>query len=240
MKIIRNEKLINRNSKIGQYASLAGIVIVLGTMVFAFTALSKPDTANAANQTVLLAILFAGIILSQVSMYLGNRFGRRPRPDEQLDAALKGIPGEYSLYHYITPVAHLLVGPSGLWALIPYHQKGRITYQKNRWKNSGGGFAQSYMRIFGQEGIGRPDLEAESQTALLEKFFKKNLGEGETVPTINTALVFLDPTIEIEAEGAPVPAMQVKKLKEHLRKIAKEKPFPQLELEKIKTVLTKE
>ena len=240
MKIFRNDKLINRNSKIGQYASLGGIVIVLGTVAFSVTTLSNPEAATAANQTVMLAVLFAGIILSQASMYLGNRFNRRPRPDEQLDAALKGIPGDYSLHHYTTPVSHLLIGPAGLWALIPYHQKGKITYQKNRWKNSGGGFAQGYMRIFGQESIGRPDLESESQKTALEKFLQKKMGEGESVPPINTALVFLDPNIEIDAESSPVPAMQVKKLKEYLRTVAKETPFPQLELEKLKSVLVKE
>jgi hypothetical protein len=184
--------------------------------------------------------VLVSFIITQASLYLGSRFGRRPRPDEQLDAALKGIPGDYSIYHYITPIPHVLVGPAGVWILIPYHQKGKVIYEKNRWKNSGGGFLQGYMRIFGQEGLGRPDLEAESQVAALEKFFRKKMGEGETPPPMNIALVFLDPNVEIENEGAPVPALHIKKLKELIRKAAKDAPFGQSELERVKAALAKE
>lgn len=230
MKIIRNEKLIARNGKIGQYISLAALIFLGVGIYIAFT---RPDLL-----TWSLIAMFAGFILTQVSIFLGNRYSRKPRPDETLDAALKGIPGEYTLYHFITPVPHVLTGPAGVWVLIPYHQKGKVIFEKNRWKNFGGGFLQGYMRVFGQEGIGRPDIEAESQIAALEKFFKKKLGEGENIPPIKTMLVFLAPDIEIEAEGAPIPTLQAKKVKDHLRKFAKEKPFPQMELEKVKAVLS--
>lgn len=232
MKIIRNEKLISRNAKIGQYTSLAALISLAGGMFISFT---RPDLI-----TWSLIALLAGFTLTQISMYFGNRFGRKPRPDEHLDAALKGIPGDYTLFHYSTPASHLLIGPAGLWILLPFGFKGKVAYHKNRWRSSGGGFLQSYMRIFGQESIGRPDVEAISETTALEKYFKKKMDEGETIPTINTALVFLDPNIEIDAESAPIPALQVKKLKEHLRKAAKDMPFPQLELERVKSVLAKE
>jgi len=232
MKIIRNEKLIERNSKIGQYTSLGALVVLFGGMYISFT---KPELF-----TWSIVALLVGFILTQIGMYFGNRWGRRPRPDEQLDAALKGIPGEYTLYHYSSPVSHLLSGPAGVWVLLPYQQKGKVVYEKNRWKSSGGGFLQAYMRIFGQEGLGRPDVEAGSEVSTLDTFFKKALPEGEIVPPINVALTFLDPNIEIEAADAPLPAMQAKKLKDYLRKFAKENPFPQIELEKVRAALANE
>ncbi len=232
MKIIKNEKLINRNAKIGQYTSLGALVVLFVGMYISF---KKPELF-----TWSLIALVAGFIMTQIGMYFGNRWGRRPRPDEQLDTAFKGMPGEFSLYHYMTPVSHLLVGPAGVWILLPYHQKGKVVFKNNRWKGSGGGFLQAYMRIFGQESLGRPDIEASSEMASMEKFFKKNFEEGETVPPINVALVFLDPDIEIEAEESPLPVMQVKKLKDFIRKMAKEQPFPQLELARVREVLPKE
>ena len=58
----------------------------------------------------------------------------------------------------LPPTAHLLVGPVGVWVLMPRHQAGRITYDenKNRWRQKGGNF---YLKIFAQENLGRPDLE---------------------------------------------------------------------------------
>ncbi|MBV6395543.1 MAG: hypothetical protein HFACDABA_01120 [Anaerolineales bacterium] len=232
MKIIRNEKLIERNGKIGRYTSLAALLCLAGGMILSF---NRPDLL-----TWSLIALLAGFTLTQISMFFGNRFGRKPRPDEQLDAALKGIPGDYTLFHYSTPVSHLLVGPAGLWILLPFNLKGKVTYHKNRWRSSGGGFLQGYMRLFGQETIGRPDVEAKSEAAALEKYFKKKMDEGETPAPTYAVLVFLDPDIEIEAEGAPAPAIPAKKLKEFIRQMAKDHPLPPLELEKLKSLLAKD
>jgi hypothetical protein len=232
MKIIKNEKLIDRNSKIGQYTSLGALVILFGGMYISF---SKPELF-----TLSIIALLVGFTMTQVGMYYGNRFGRHPRPDEQLDAALKGISDDFSLYHYTTPVSHLLVGPSGVWILMPYHQKGKVVFKNNKWKGSGGGFLQSYMRIFGQESLGRPDLETANEVFKLEKFFKKKFQEGEQLPTISAALVFLDPDVEIDSEGSPLPAMQVKKLKDFARKVAKEQPAGQLMLESARAALPRE
>ena len=238
MKIIKNEKLIKRNAKIGQYVSLAGLLLVLGTIVFLVQFMRAPESVTQTNTFLLWGILFLGIALSQVSMYFGTRWGRRP--DEAIDKALKGLPGDYTLYHYASPVPHLIVGPAGIWLILPYHMRGNVTYRKNRWRIGGGGFAQSYLRLFGQESVGRPDLEVGSQAASLEKLFRKKFDEGEEIPPIYAALVFLDEKVEINAEGSPLPAVQAKKLREVLRKAAKEQPFPQAELERVKAALAKD
>ena len=55
--------------------------------------------------------------------------GTPPTPDELIDQALKGLDKKYTLYHYSIPVSHLLVGPAGVWILLPYYQRGTITYK---------------------------------------------------------------------------------------------------------------
>ncbi|MGD8404332.1 MAG: hypothetical protein PVJ21_11775 [Anaerolineales bacterium] len=228
MKIIKNEKLINRNAKIGQYTSLGALVVLGIGMYISFT---QPELFVWA-----LVALLIGFTLTQIGMYFGNRWGRSPRPDEKLDTGLKGLTKDYSIYHWTTPVAHLLAGPAGIWVLIPYHQRGQVTYKKNRWRMSGGGFLQNYMRLFGQEGIGRPDLEAESEIESIKKALAKELGDDE-IPKINAALVFTNEEAEIEVEDAPMPAIPIKKLKDFVRNKAKEKPITPQELEKVKAAL---
>ena len=218
MKIVKNEKLIKRNSKIGQYTSLGALVVLGVGMYVSFT---RPDLFVWA-----VGALLVGFTLTQVGMYFGNRWGRSPRPDERLDAGLKGLPGDFVIYHWTTPVAHLLVGPAGIWVLLPYHQRGHVMYRKNRWRMAGGGFLQNYMRVFGQEGMGRPDLEAEAEISSVRKVFAKEMEE-----------VFTTDGVEIEAEDAPIPALPLKKLKEFMRNKAKEKPITSQELEMIKAAL---
>jgi hypothetical protein len=224
MKVITNEKLVKRNARIGQVATVSGLVVLVGGMVISFR---NPNFASISWLALLL-----GFALSQVGLYFGNRWGRHPRPDELLDQGLKGLSEQYSIYHYVTPAAHLLVGPSGLWVIMPFHQAGKIVFEKNRYKQKGGGFMQRYLRIFGQEGLGRPDLEASAEVAAIDKFIKKNISDGE-IKEPNVALVFVNEKAELEVKDAPLLTLPLKELKNTIRKSAKEKP---LSPDKIKQV----
>lgn len=217
MNIITNEKLIKRNSIIAQVTNFTGIGILI-VMLFVFFKFKDDPTIY--NLSWWLVI--AAFILTQVGLYYMNRWGRRPRPDEYLNMALKGLSSNYSLYHYRTPTSHLLVGPAGVWVLLPRYQRGKITYEKNRFRQRGGGPLMGYLRIFGQEGIGRQEIEAEMEISSINKLFKKKLGE-DNLPEIKAALVFTSDKAEIEIEDAPVPVLPVKKLKEFIRKTAKGK-----------------
>ena len=231
MKIIKNEKLIKRNSVIGQWLSLGALVVLGLGMYISF---AKPDLF-----TYSLICLLIGFIMTQVGMYMGSRWGRSPRPDEKLDSGLKGMHSEFTLYHYATPASHLLVGPSGVWALLPYHQRGKIFFEKNRWKLKGGGLLQAYMRIFGQEGIGRPDIDAENEVITVRKFLTKNMEES-TIPEIKAILVFTSDEVELDAGDSPVPAMKLKQLKEFMRQNSKNRVLTSAQIAEITGLFVKE
>jgi hypothetical protein len=213
MKIFKNEKMIKRNATIGSIITIASLAILGGGMYITF---SKPELIF-----ISIIALVVGFVLSQIGIYYTTRWGRKPRPDQLLDQALKGLDKKYSIYHYSTPTAHLLVGPAGVWTLFPKHQRGTITYEKNRWRQKGGGLLQGYLRLFAQEGIGRPDLEIESDFARLDKFFKKKFPEMEPVK-INAALVFFHPDVVLNVDDAPTPTLFSKKLKEFIRQRSKD------------------
>lgn len=231
MKIIKNENLIKRNGRIGQWTSIGALVVLGGGMYISF---QKPELFGYA-----VTSLFVGFMLTQVGMYFGNRFGRSPRPDEKLDAGLKGLSGEFTIYHYTTPASHLLVGPAGIWALLPYQQRGTVTYHKNRWRLSGGGFLQTYMRVFGQEGLGRPDAEADSEVRALQKEFNKHFEENQT-PPIQAALIFTNDDVTIDADDTPMPAIKLKQLKEFMRKGGKERSISSEKLQQINSFLAED
>ncbi len=174
------------------------------------------------NISISFLALLIGFILSQVGIYYGSHWGRSPRPDESITTALKGLDNKYSLYHYTSPVSHLLIGPAGVWILSPYFQKGTITYNENkkRWQQKGGNF---YMKLFAQEGLGRPDVEIKHLKEDLLNYLKKNLPEA-ALPEIHTVLVFINDEAHIDADNAPTPTLHVKKLKDFIRRQAKENP----------------
>jgi hypothetical protein len=229
MKIVTNEKLIKRNAKIGQYTSIAALVILGIGLYISF---KMPD-----KFAYSLGALLVGFFLSQFGIYFGNRWGRSPRPDEIITKNLKGLGREYTIYHYVTPASHLLVSPAGVWVIMAYYLAGTITYDKKRWRVKGGGFAQSYLRAFGQDNIGRPDLDTTNEIEAVKRYLVRILPEGTQIPEIRAALLFVNPKAVLKTEDAPIPALTPKDLKEFLKARAKEAPLPELSLEMIRKAL---
>jgi hypothetical protein len=228
MKIITNEALVRRNARIAQYSGLGGLLVLLGGMYFLF---AQPE-----QFAIIWAMVLLGFILSQVGIYFTNRWGRRPRPDERLNQALKGLDHHYTLYHYPPkgPTSHLLVGPAGVWVLLPRYQRGTITYERGRWRQKGGGLGLTYMKFFGQEGLGRPDLEINAEVESVKHFLEKHMPEEE-VPPVQAVLVFTNEKAELEdMEEAPTPTLQPRKLKEFIRKQVKGKALPADKIRQIK------
>jgi hypothetical protein len=210
MKIYQDDKLIKRNKTIGNVLSIASIAILGAGMFLSFSE----------NSSDYLPYSFAALILGFLVFQVGNfymlKWGKSPRPDEQLSQALKGLDSNYSLYHYKTYISHLLVGPAGIFALLPYNQSGFIEYDESRkrWKQRGGNF---FLKTFGGESLGRPDLDAKYAVSDLQKLLKKlDLSTGEYVP--QAILVFTNPKAVTKSESSPIPALPSEKVKEYIRK----------------------
>jgi len=160
MNIIRNDKFIKRNRTIGQICTYGSLIVLILGLVFAFGQdLSRILWSYAA--------LILGFILSQVGMYFTNRFGRNPRFDEILATAFEKLRHEYTFYVYTSPVPMLLVGPCKIWVPVPLTSSGKVSYINGKWKQEGGNFM---MKVFGQEGLGKPDREALADEEVIRSY----------------------------------------------------------------------
>ncbi len=223
MRIIIDHKTIKRKARIGQILGVAGLLVLAGGL---YVSWNRPELG-----LFWLGTFFVGFALSQIGIYYGNRYARPPRPDQSVDKALKGLDNRHTIFHYETPVTHLLVGPSGIWAIFPHFQRGRIVYQKGRWRQKSKNIADAlwmgYLAIFAQEGLGRPDLEIAGEISGLKQHLQKHLPEGKTLPPIHAALVFTDSRAVIDASEAPVPTVMAEDLKDLVRKNAKQNKIDQ-------------
>jgi hypothetical protein len=123
-----------------------------------------------------------------------------------------------------------------VWVLLPKHQRGKITYSKGRWRQQGGNILSFYLRIFAQEGLGRPEMEVQNEIDSVRSFLGKRLPEGATLPEIQAALVFTHPQTQIDiddSESPPAETVPLPKLKDLIRKSAKGKA---LSVEKAKQI----
>jgi hypothetical protein len=217
MKILSNEKLIKRNNRIGQITSIGSLVILGVGMYFSFS------NSQGTYVTLSFTTLIVGFILFQIGNYFLSRWGKSPRPDEIINASLKGLDDKYTVYHFSTDVSHLLIAPSGVYSLLPYGQGGTLSFdsKKNRWKQKGGNF---FLKVFGQEGLGNPISEGNYAKEQLERYLLKIcVGANQTKAT--ALLVFTNEKAVINGEGSPVPYVSSEKLKDYLRKQVKDPNF---------------
>ena len=156
--------------------------------------------------------------------------------DERLDEALKGMDDRSALYHYATKVSHLLVGPFGIWVLLPRMVNGKVYWEKGRYRNRVKGAFKNYLRLFGQDSMGRPELELGADIEAIRDYLKKKLPEAE-LPEVQGAFVVLNEMVEIEAEEAPYATVTAKKLKDAIRKNPKQAGLAQNKIEAVKEAL---
>ena len=229
MKIVSNNKLVRNRRRISQITTFTSLGILAIGLYLSF----QSDLL-----TYSFICLIAGFLLSQVSIYYGNRWGRNPRQDELITQSLKGLDDKYTLYHYMVAIPHLLIGPSGIWVLLPFHQRGTIEYdtERNRWRQKGGNI---YMKLFAQESLGRPEVETKNQLKDIQQFLEKEFADLE-LPDPKAVLVFTNEKAVIKADEAPYPTINAKKIKDFIRREAKQTKYPADSISLLQKTLPKE
>lgn len=228
MKQVINETLISRNKKLGNILSIVGIAILGVGLILNFN-------PTPTKTLVSFAALIVGFITAQISTYYVTRFSRSPRYDEVIAGNLSKLNNSYTFYVYKSPIPMLLVGPAGLWIPVPITASGEIYYD-NKWRQRGGAFL---LKFFGQENIGRPALDVESNEKQIREFLGKHFNEDE-LPSINSILISMHPKAIIgDVENAPTPIVEADGLRRFIRKVDRkvENEMDQDKLEKINNLL---
>ena len=74
-----------------------------------------------------------------------------------------------------------------------------------------------YRKIFGQESLGQPVIEAQAEAQRLSKFLNKKFGDD--APIVHPIIVFTNPKIAFEnIKETPIPVLKAKRLNAYLRK----------------------
>jgi len=92
------------------------------------------------------------------------------------------------------------------------------------------------LRIFAQEGLGRPELEIRADVSAVWKLLQDNKIELATPDMINVVLAFYDPKIAIHQNDSPYPMVQIDQLKTAIR-LNKNNIAPAEALQRLKEVL---
>ena len=206
MRVIIDREKIRRRAMASHAASLGGLMIILGNVALS---LWKPQPPG-----LTAFLLFIGFAVSTTGIYFANRWVKKPRPEEVLDRALKGLDDRCRLYHYLARGPdHVLLTPSGLVPLETRGGEGVFEHLQGKWhqKITMG----KALRFFVEEPLGDPVADAERTSARLVAALEKHLPGTSSIP-IHPIVVFTHPAASLTRKGTPLPVCQPKQLRGEL------------------------
>jgi hypothetical protein len=205
MKTIIDRKKVSRRAWIANVASLGGMFILLWSIVMP---LFRPQAGILATLTMVL-----GVGIAMVGIYFANRWIRKPRPEDSLDQALKGLSDSYRLYHYPSlPCDHVLLTPQGVVVLEANNLEGSFTYKDGRWKERM--TIGRALRYIVEEHLGNPTQAAIDGADFLRRRLGERTQGGEKIP-VQPVVVFVHPAARLDLDETPVPVCKVDKVKKY-------------------------
>ena len=214
MKLVRNEKHINKNKLIGKILTFASLGVLGLGLYFAF------QREGGAYIFYSYACLIVGFLLTQFGINFVNRYGRSPRYDEIFGTVFEKLRHEYTYYVYSSPLPMLLMGPCRIWMPIPINATGELSYVDGKWIHK---TRNRIQKMMGQDSIGKPEREIAEASASLSKHLIEKGIPVEMHPELKPIMVvYLKETQLGEIANPPYPVVELEDLKRYIRRMDRE------------------
>jgi hypothetical protein len=207
MKIIIDRQTLARRARLSHAASLGGLLVLLSSVGIS---LWQPTWALVTG-----LLLFSGGVLAIIGIYFANRWVKKPRPEDVLDQALKGLDDRHRLYHYNLPCDHLLLTPGGIVTIEIVSLEGVFTYRDRKWRQKM--TPSRAMRFFVEERLGDPIDRALACSRSLKARLVEEIPEAAGLEA-RGMVVFTNPYAELQIENAPIPVCKTDKVRARLPK----------------------
>jgi len=206
MKTYIDRKKISARAELSNLASIGGLVLLLASVV---APLFLTQLASLS-----FWLMVAGLGTAMVGIYFANRWVRKPRPEDGLDKALKGLADNYHLYHYPSlPCDHLLLTPNGVVVLETVSLPGVFSYKGGRWRETM--TIGRAIRYIVEEHVGDPIKSATRTGQYLQEQIRKIVRVEAEVP-VKPLVVFVHPGAFLEVENSSIPVLRAEKLKKQV------------------------
>ncbi len=218
MRVIANEKYIQRCAFVGRYASIAGLLVLLVSFILSIFWTSE----SALIPLGMWVALLVGVSLSIIGGYYADRFEGPGAHYRGVREALEELDEHYTLFQYVLPSPHVLLGPEGLIVLVVRSIPGEVTYAGGRWH-----WRQRFKflrALAGQQGIGVPEAEVEYELKRMSRYLEKVL-PGASVP-VQGVVLFTRPKVKLKVQDPPVPVLRAHRFKNWLRGQRARKAMP--------------
>lgn len=181
------------------------VVLLIGVSIFVFA--GRTQVALVLGGVGLLALLFMGVMAVAGPSERDMAIKRAGAAGEAvLPQLLRSLPDTYSLLNGVpvpgsrADIDHVLVGPSGVWAIEAKHHVGMVQCVGDAW-----GYARLGAGGVPRSGhIGNPSQQARRAAEALERFLERRNQRH----TVQPLVVFTHPQVELTLEAATVPIIR--------------------------------
>jgi hypothetical protein len=191
MRVVTNDKRIERNKRNAQLLFLVSIAGVFGSL-FIGRQVTEASAAFAFQCVMMITLL----TLVVTSVRMTNRWVRQPYPWEVIKDSLKGIGSDNVLYNYMLPADHVLISPNGIFAMTTRFQERPQKLVDDTWKTR-----FEILTFMRQEQLGNPTKDAKLKAVQTEAFLRELLNDPSI--QVNPVIVFTHPQANVEIEGTP-------------------------------------
>jgi len=206
MKIVIDQGRLRRRATLSQIASLGGILILLGNTAIL---LWKPEWL-----TLMVVLLFVGFAVATIGIYYANRWVKKPRPEDTINHAFKGLSNKYRLYHYELSHDHVLLAPNGVVVIETRNIEGHFSYTDGKWRQRMS--ISRALRFFVEERLGDPIADAQAAVSRIKAALKAKLPKGDKVP-VRAVVVFVHPAaVPGKIDNPPIPVCWPNKLQKRV------------------------
>jgi hypothetical protein len=204
MKVFIDKSKIRKRAELSNLASIGGLFLLLASVLLP---LFLPKAV-----TISYILMAAGLGISMVGIYYANRWVRKPRPEDRLDLALKGLADSHHLYHYPSlPTDHLLLTPNGILILETISLAGSFTYKDSRWREAM--TIGRALRSIVEEHVGDPIKSALRTEQVLQE---QLAGVVSAKVPIKAVVVFVHPNVDLKVDKPSIPVLLADKLKKQI------------------------
>jgi hypothetical protein len=197
MRVVINEAQVERNRKISHilfFVSLAG----MGAGFF-FT-WTQPAESTSISCFILPILLF----MTLMSVRMANTWIREPRPVNVLAESLKGLGQKYTIFHYLLPAPHVLIGPEGVFTITTVWQDRAYRVKGKKWYGDNGLLRRlnGFMR---QDLIGNPFQDAQFHAQQVQRLVSKIAPDSNV--QVQPLVVLIHPRSSVELDDPVFPVL---------------------------------
>jgi hypothetical protein len=224
VQITTNEVFARRRGLVGTLGTIVGFVVLGAGMFISIQQSSQPNASVTWVAIIPWFTLGIGMLALNVGKHYAMRYGGRPRVDQAIVQALKGLDNKNHLYNFVPglPTEHLLVTPNRVVVLAARPFFGEVIHQGRKWTRPV--TASGVLQRLTDGGLGNPTLEAEHETTAVQELLEARLGADVAKQiAVMPLIVLTNPRVKLQVSEPEIPVAKLSELKEALRRL-KETP----------------